>query len=212
MVRKHWLLNDLMRGPRLEAASSRSNMRATTCTDSTWRWSGGGEVWVNRGSTDWSVEGDRVLPQYGFLARVHSQGSIVEAAVEVRDGLVVESSRSPRQVYVNVRSSADGKPHITPSASGFRARRGGEFAVAVAWHADDPIPAGHVPFYHFCNSKGEIAFQADADPIGASPRGAIRTVVRASVPEGSKPGSSFPTSGRSLRPQERPAPGVDRPR
>ena len=87
--------------------------------------------------------------------------------------------------------------------------------MAVAWHADDPIPAGHVPFYHFCNSKGEIAFQASADPIGASPRGAIRTVVRASVPEGSKPGSSFELRAGLYDPKNGPrleltGPGDDR--
>jgi Family of unknown function (DUF5696) len=190
VVRKHWLLNGLMGALALKRIESVEYASGDLHRQHV-RWSGGGEVWVNRGTSDWSLDEGRVLPQYGFLARIPSQDGTVEAAVEVREGLVVESSRSPRQVYVNARGNADTKAHITPTAAAFRATGGGNINVAVSWHADDPVPLGYVPFYHFCDSHGEIAFQGSADPLGPSRQGTIRTVVRARVPEGLKPGASY---------------------
>jgi hypothetical protein len=132
-----------------------------------------------------------VLPQYGFLARVHTEEGTVEAAVEIRDGVVVESAHSPRQIYVNARGNRSAQALITPTATAFRATNGRELAVAVSWRAEDPIPAGYVPFYHFCDREGGIVFQGGADSLGPVRQGTIRTVVRASVPEDAKAGSSF---------------------
>jgi hypothetical protein len=61
-------------------------------------------VWVNRGALDWSVAG-RVLPQYGFSARIPGQGGVFETAVERRDGRVVEWSSAPSMLYVNGRGA-----------------------------------------------------------------------------------------------------------
>ncbi|MGC8642635.1 MAG: DUF5696 domain-containing protein [Isosphaeraceae bacterium] len=190
VVRQHWLLNDLMRALALRRIESVEYVGGDLHRQHV-RWSGGGEVWVNRGSTDWTVGGGRILPQYGFLALAHTEEGTVEAAVELRNGLIVESSRSPRLVYVNARGNADGRARITPAATAFRATGGRELAVAVTWHAEDPIPPGYVPFYHFCDGDGAIAFQGGSEPLGVSRQGTIRTVVRATVPESVKPGESF---------------------
>jgi hypothetical protein len=100
-VRKYWLLHDLMRGLSLRRmekfAFAGSDLHRQEV-----RWDNGGLVWVNRGSENWIVAGHE-LPQYGFYARVPTGGGTLEAAIERRDGLVVEWSRSPSMVYVNAR-------------------------------------------------------------------------------------------------------------
>lgn len=96
VVRKYWLLHDLMRAlalRRMEGVefADRNIHRQHV------RWQGG-DAWVNRGESDWTVEG-HTLPQYGFYARVASGSGVVEAAIERRDGRVVEWATSPTAVY-----------------------------------------------------------------------------------------------------------------
>jgi hypothetical protein len=84
------------------------------------RWDDGADVWVNRGSTDWQVEG-HTLAQYGFYARFHGG----EAAIERLSGAVVEWSRTDAALYVNAREA--GKPVSFPGAvtdSAFRRENG----------------------------------------------------------------------------------------
>ena len=108
VVRKYWLLDGLMRalaGRRIESVEfvdgdiHRQHMR----------WSGGGEVWVNRGSSDWTAAGNHHLPPYGFYARVSgAKGNEYLAAIE-RDGNgVKEWSSDARQSYVNPRGGSVG--------------------------------------------------------------------------------------------------------
>jgi hypothetical protein len=104
VVRKYWLLHDLMRALALARIEQVEFVDGDLHRQHvTW---GNSEVWVNRGSTDWKVA-DHVLPQYGFLARVPGKNN-VEAGITRRDGLVVEWARAPQLVYVNGRQA--GKP------------------------------------------------------------------------------------------------------
>jgi hypothetical protein len=100
-VRKYWLLHDLMRGlalRRMETfAFAAGNLHRHEI-----RWDNGGSVWVNRGTGSWVPSGHD-LPQYGFYARVPAGNATLEAAIERREGLVVEWSRSPAMYYVNAR-------------------------------------------------------------------------------------------------------------
>jgi len=100
-VRKYWLLHDLMRGPALRRmdrfAFAGGNLHRQQV-----RWDNGGLVWVNRGAENWTVEGHD-LPQYGFYARVPSAGGAIEAAIERREGLIVEWASSPALLYANAR-------------------------------------------------------------------------------------------------------------
>ena len=100
-VRQYWLLHELMRGLALRRmdrfAFAGGNLHRQEV-----RWDNGGLVWVNRGAQNWAVEGHD-LPQYGFYARVPSGRGAIEAAIERREGLIVEWAKSPAMLYVNAR-------------------------------------------------------------------------------------------------------------
>jgi len=101
-VRKYWLLHDLMR-----ALASRRIESVEFAGDDIHRqhieWDDHTLVYVNRGSTDWQVAG-HVLPPYGFFARFGGG----EAAIERREGAVVEWARTASSLYANARDA--GKP------------------------------------------------------------------------------------------------------
>ena len=125
-VRKYWLLHDLMHGLALRRMESFAFAGGNLHRHEI-RWDNGGMVWVNRGQESWTA-GDRELPQYGFYARVPAGDGLLEAAIERRDGLIVEWSRSPAMLYVNAR------PVVFDESSARRSR----------WRRDpgpDPRPA-----------------------------------------------------------------------
>ncbi len=101
VVRKYWLLHDVMRALALRPMEDFS-FDGEDLHRQRIRWAGGGEVWVNRGAGDWRI-GGRTLPQYGFYARAGNGGGLVEAAIERRDGVIIEWSRSAESLYVNAR-------------------------------------------------------------------------------------------------------------
>lgn len=129
VVRKYWLLHDLMRVLALRRIESvefeQGNLHRQHI-----RWDNGVDVWVNRGAGDWHVAG-HTLPQYGFYAR----GSGIEAAVE-RMGQIVEWSRSPSQVYVNAREGKPVRFDTIETSGALRLTRQGD-ALLVA-----PLPSG----------------------------------------------------------------------
>lgn len=104
VVAKYWLTNDLIHALALRRIDTvdfaDGNMhRQTVC------WNNGAKVWVNRGADDWKV-GDHLLPEFGFYARAGNAGSDgekIESAIEKRDGVIVEWSKSPGLFYVNAR-------------------------------------------------------------------------------------------------------------
>ncbi|MDR3635290.1 MAG: DUF5696 domain-containing protein [Isosphaeraceae bacterium] len=190
VVRKHWLVNGLMRALALKRIEAVAYVNDDLHRQHV-RWSGGGEVWVNRGETDWEVAG-RVLPSYGFLARVPTAKGPVEASISRRGGLIVEESRSPEQVYANARGF-DGPIRIRPSVSDVRLVGAKAFTLAVRWQADDAIPEGLQPFLHFCDARGEIAFQAAQEPGAGRDRATkvVRAVANGNLPVSAAPGAAF---------------------
>jgi hypothetical protein len=104
VVRKYWLLADLMRALALRTIEHVEFVDGDIHRQHV-RWSGGAEVWVNRGKSDWAVAG-RILPEFGFFAMVPTEHGKVEAAIERRDGIIVESARSPDRAYINGRQIA----------------------------------------------------------------------------------------------------------
>lgn len=118
-VRKYWLLHDAMRGLALRRmdrfAFAGNNLHRHEI-----RWDNGGLVWVNRDSESWTASGHD-LPQYGFYAKIPGSGGALEAAIERRDGIIVEWSRSPELWYVNARPVV---PDAQPSRGGSRPDQG----------------------------------------------------------------------------------------
>lgn len=115
VVRKYWLLHDLMRGlapRRIDTVQfAENNIHRQTV-----RWDNGGEIAVNRGAAAWTSAG-HVLPQYGYYARVPIEGGAVESAIEQRDGKTVEWTRSPALVYVNGRGTAAAAGGVTTAGA-----------------------------------------------------------------------------------------------
>lgn len=101
VVRKYWLLHDLMRSLALRRMEdfefAGGNLHRQLI-----RWEGGTRVWVNRGPEAWPV-GDRELPEYGFYARSPVAAGFVEAAIEQKEGVIYEWSAAPEMIYVNAR-------------------------------------------------------------------------------------------------------------
>lgn len=119
VVRKYWLLHDLMRALALRQIESVKFVGGDIHRQHV-RWDDGTDVWVNRGSTDWQVTGHTLAP-YGFYARFHGG----EAAIERLSGAVVEWSRTAAALYVNAREA--GKAVSVPGAvtdSAFRRENG----------------------------------------------------------------------------------------
>jgi hypothetical protein len=91
--RVHWLLNDAINALALDRIDS-VEFAGNNIHRQHVHWERGGDVWVNRGTDPWTVEG-HTPPRYGFYLRVPG----VEAAIEVRGGERVEWSRSPARRY-----------------------------------------------------------------------------------------------------------------
>ena len=104
VVRKYWLLHDVMRALALRRIESvefgDGDIHRQHVT-----WDNGAEVWVNRGASDWRASG-HTLPPYGFYARAPLAKGMVETAIERQTTGTVEWSRSPGSYYYNARDGA----------------------------------------------------------------------------------------------------------
>lgn len=200
VVRKYWLLAGLMRAlalrplERVEYAGGDLHRQHVV-------WSGQAEVWVNRGSTDWTVAG-HTLPPYGFLARVPGPEGQVFVALARWDGLIAELAQSPNALYVNGRQVVDSKLPIRIAVAGARYAKG-RLEVDLHWQADVPIPAGWVPFLHFCDAQGEIVFQAAHRPgrFESPKSGAFDAMGVATFPQTARPGEEFELRAGIYHPQ-----------
>jgi hypothetical protein len=165
VVRKYWLLNDTARGLALKRMASFEFAGGDLHRQHV-RWEGGGEAWVNRGKQEWTVDG-RVLPDYGYYARVPAGGGAMESAIERRDGQIVEWSRSPTQVYVNARP-------VVPEAAG----RGGGGRGGLAPGPDPRLarmnPDGKLVNFGAATTNGGFRLMAQGDS-------AMLTLLPASV-------------------------------
>ena len=174
VVRKYWLLHGIGRAlalKRIEGVEfAGGNLHRQHV-----RWEGG-EVWVNRGAEDWAT-GGRVLPEYGFYARAGE----VEAAIERRDGVIVEWSRSPAAYYVNARPVVSDRLPLKVAVESVRFLGGRRFETALKWEGTGAVPDGVRIFVHFTDAAGNILFQGDHN-APAEWAGAQRTSVQVSIP------------------------------
>jgi hypothetical protein len=191
VVRKYWLTRDAMRGLAQQTITNvefvDGDMHRQHVT-----WSGDAHVWVNRGTQDWTVDGT-VLPPYGFLARVPLANGVIVAAIERRDGVIVESSRSPGQYYVNARGQMDDNLPVSLSIEQVTYRGDRKLELQLRWKGISAIPRGFVPFLHFVDAKGEIAFQGSQPPLEqlkVDGETHIGTAI-AMLPDSVRPGDAF---------------------
>jgi len=143
-VRKYWLAQDLIRSLAqdeiVDCQFDGGDLHRVTVV-----WKSGAKVYVNRGESDWTVEG-RVLPQYGYLA----QNGPIESSIERIGDAVVEQSRSPKGFYVNARGQeADPPLKIRPSLERVEYVGGRQFKVVLNWDAEQPTPGELNVFMHF---------------------------------------------------------------
>lgn len=186
VVRKYWLLHDLMRDLALQRIDgvefAANNIHRTHVT-----WSGGSQTHVNRGKDDWNVN-NHVLPEYGF----HAQTAQTEAAVERRDGIIVEWSRTPETVYVNARPVIG--EGLAVSATAERVEMAGNqvLDLKLKWMAEKPLDQAYNIFAHFTDEQGKILFQADHTPSLPTNQwdGEIKTEATARIPDEIKPGTT----------------------
>ncbi|MHC5056122.1 MAG: hypothetical protein ACYTKD_15560 [Planctomycetota bacterium] len=159
VVRKYWLLHGISRAlarlGRVEFVEGDVHRQRVL-------WEGGGEVRVNRAPGDWHVEG-RALPEYGFHARIPTEGGEVEAAIERRRGVIVEWSCSREAVYANARPVKGTAARVSVSADEPRSAGGRAFDLTFRWKADEPLTRSMRVFVHFVDKEGNIRFQADRD-------------------------------------------------
>jgi len=181
-VRKYWLTQGVARALALQTIE-RVEFVGNDLHRQQVIWSNGGEVWVNRGETDWQL--DRVsLPPFGFWARVPVQHGFVEASIARREGIITESSSSPDMLYVNGRQPGATTLPIRAAADGVRVSGPSTIEFATHWQADVPIAPQYRPFVHLCDANGEIVIHGMASwPSGeTSPQSSLTLPVRATVP------------------------------
>ncbi|MBN2296299.1 MAG: hypothetical protein JXM70_27965 [Pirellulales bacterium] len=191
VVRKYWLLADLMRALALRTIEKVEFVGGDIHRQHI-SWSGGADVWVNRGKSDWKVAA-RVLPEFGFFANVPTENGKAEASIERRDGVIVESARSPGRIFINGRQVVSGIRPIRPIAKKFESLGGREFRVHLDWLADEPVPDDLMPFVHFVDADGNIVFQTGHNPPKFDPTstGTLHATTHGAVPENLRPGSEL---------------------
>ena len=199
VVRKYWLTDDIMS----HLARKRIRMVDFDGDDihrQHVRWENAGNAWVNRGESDWQIAG-RILPQYGYYADLGE----VSGAIERKDGMIVEWSKSPYTWYVNARPVvARGVPASVRLAT-LRLTEGRAFEVTLAWEVFGAIEEDLVVYVHFMDDKGDILFQADGRPQPPTNewQDAAVTTGRGVVPANLKPGDVVELQAGLWKPGDR---------
>ena len=88
----------------------------------------------------------------------------MEAAIERREGIVVDWARSAASVYANARPVLRTGLPIAAAVESVAWKGGRDFEVVFRWEATEPLPAELTPFAHFVDGRGRIKFQADQQP------------------------------------------------
>ena len=205
VVRKYWLLHDLMRALALQTIQSVEYVDGDLHRQHI-RWSLG-EVWINRGEKDWRVSTKRILgnallgpareydlPQYGFVAWASPVDGLVLAAVERRDGVIVESANLVKDgrlqsLYVNGRQPIESALNVQLKVEKVEVTKGRHAELKLVWQLNDAVPDEYQPFLHLCDAAGEIITQAGFDTKAIKGRtGEVRVTAGTDLPASIKPG------------------------
>ena len=191
VVRKYWLQHEPMRALALRVIDNVEFVNDDIHRQHV-RWDSGGGVWVNRGQDDWAVQG-RVLPDYGFYARIPGEVGLVEAAIERRDGVIVEWCRAPGYLYVNARPHVTDRLPVRVALDAFRCVGERTCELTFRWQADTPLPEDCRVFVHCVDAGGKIAFQGDHDPLTPTSqwRGAVLSTTSIEAPDSARPGGAY---------------------
>jgi hypothetical protein len=189
VVRKYWLLHDAMRGlalQRIEAVEFAGNNIHRQHV--VWE---GGEAWVNRGTDDWSIEG-RVLPPFGFYVRGPREHWLFEAAIERRDGVIAEWSKSPAGVYAGARPPVTSATFVSAPDPAVRHLGDGRIELTIHWNVAKPYVRALRAFVHFMD-QDKVAFQGDFDPAQPTTewREPRTDTVAVALPAGARPGQAY---------------------
>ena len=191
VVRKYWLLHDVMRGLALQTIASVEFIEDNIHRQLV-RWDNGAEVWVNRGASDWAVAG-HTLPQYGFYARVPVEGGVAEAAIERRDSVIVEWATSPEAVYCNARPLLGAPLPVSVEAGAPSVSGASTIDIPLRWTADAPLTESLRVFVHLLDAAGKIRMQGDYDPTPPTTewRGAVEATAHITLRDGVSMGEPF---------------------
>ncbi|NLN92092.1 MAG: hypothetical protein GX130_02130 [Candidatus Hydrogenedens sp.] len=187
-VRKYWLSNDFMTRIARVALADHAFINDNIHTQQV-GYENGAQVWVNRQQDkDWSVFG-RILPPMGF----YSEAGDSACAIERREGVLVEWSRSPEALYVNARTDQIAYEPVELASSTVTLEKEKYFELSLHWKPHGPLTRGLKVFVHFLNEDDSIAFQADHSFFIGSGKADEPFVTSASrtLPDFSRPGDEF---------------------
>jgi hypothetical protein len=175
-VRKYWLAQDFVRSIALDSIDDVEFVDADIHRQIV-TWNSGAKVYVNRGSEDWHVA-DKILPQYGYLAK----NGQTESSIEKLDGVTVEQSRGPWRWYVNARGfSPEGTLAIRPMADHAEYLGERKFKMTVSWEVWQAAPKDLDVFIHFSADRAQrrdrVAFQSGGKPTPGTSRWKGRVVT-----------------------------------
>ena len=182
-VMTYWLLHDVC------IALARDEMLSHEFVDDEihrqiTRFSNDHQVTVNRGKTDWAVDG-QVLPPFGFIAKTGS----VEADVTRREGVISARAKSPGALFVDARPNvSDPGGQVLAKVTSVEDLGGRSFRLRIDWEVSQAVPSGFQPFIHFVDVKrplGEgILFHGnvDLDPRKLQAMGTYSSTGEVTIP------------------------------
>ena len=156
-VMTYWLLHDLC-NPLAHSELLSDEFAGDDIHRQTTRFSNGGAARVNRGKSDWTIDG-QTLPPYGFIAKA----SDAEAGITRRDGLITAYAKNRGALFVDARPANTRENSVVPKVAGVDALGNRRFRLRIDWQVLQPVPAGFRPFVHFvgddASSNEGILFQ-----------------------------------------------------
>ncbi len=199
VVRKYWLLNDLMTRlalKRIEGVAFDGDNPHRQRVN----WEGDGRVWANRGGGDWQA-GERLLPQYGF----HAEMNDVSCAIERKGDRLVEWSKSSDGWYVNARRVTSDALPLSVTLASLNLTEGRHYEVQLRWTVMGPVPEDLSVYVHFLNADKKILFQADhhPEPPTSQWKDEMITIGRGTVPDACNPGDTFTLVAGLWKPGDR---------
>jgi hypothetical protein len=181
-VRLYWLLQNFGRAMalrRMESCSFDENNIHRFRIE----WSGEARVWVNRDAVDWNIP-HHVLPQYGFYASVPVADGVVEAVIERRDGVTVEWSRAPRELFFNARPASEYFLPVQAAVLELR-RSGQQLRLCLKWNVRDALPEDFGYTLTFLRDAGRRFCHTVRDPVplAAGWSGTFEATHEIAIPE-----------------------------